>query len=198
MSIRRILMSLLKRFCAYYKPHKLILFLDMAAAFLVAAIGMGYPIITRYMLNDWIPNKNYSLVIIGGLSLLGVYIVRMGLRYFIQYYGHIMGAKMQAQMRSDMFIKLQKLPYTYFDEHETGKIMSRMTNDLFDISELAHHGPENLFIAGFTLIGTFIYLMTINWILGLIVFIMVPSVFGITFYFRSRWRKAYMESRVAI
>ena len=163
-------MNLLKRFIVYYKPHKKIFILDMTASFLVALIGMGYPIITRYMLNDFIPNKKINLVIICALSLFAVYVIRMLLRYFIQYYGHIMGVRMQAAMRSDMFNKLERLPYTYYDEHQTGKIMSRMTNDLFDISELAHHGPENIFIAGFTLLASFIYLLTINWILALIIF----------------------------
>ncbi len=192
-------MSTLKRFIKYYKPHKLILTLDMIAAFLVAAIGMGYPIITRYMLNDLIPNyeENWKLIIICGASLLGIYIVRMLLRYFIQYYGHIMGVAMQAEMRSELFSKVEKLPYSYFDEHETGKIMSRMTNDLFEISELAHHGPENLFIAGFTIIGAFTYLIIINWILALICFTMVPILFVVSYFCRKKMRAAFKATRVA-
>lgn len=191
-------MKLLKRFIVYYKPHKVIFALDMIASFLVALIGMGYPIITRYMLNDFIPNKKLELVIICAISLLLVYIIRMYLRYFIQYYGHIMGVRMQAQMRSDMFNKLEKLPYTFYDEHETGKIMSRMTNDLLDISELAHHGPENIFIAGFTLLASFVYLSIINWILALIIFACVPFLFFVTSHFRRQMRKAQLESKIAI
>lgn len=170
----------------------------MAASFLVAVIGMGYPIITRYMLNDFIPNKKIDLVLICGFSLLAVYIIRMFLRYFIQYYGHIMGVRMQAEMRSDMFNKLEKLPYTYYDEHKTGNIMSRMTNDLFDISELAHHGPENIFIAGFTLLASLIYLAIINWILALIIFACVPLLFFVTSHFRHQMRVAMMQSKIAI
>ena len=113
----------------------------MIAAFLIAATGIGYPIITRLMLNDWIKNEKMNLIIIGGACLVGIYLIRMGLRYFIQYYGHVMGVRMQGEMRTDLFNKLQKLPYSYFDNHETGVIMSTMTNDLFEISELAHHGP---------------------------------------------------------
>ena len=105
---------------------------------------------------------------------------------------------MQAEMRSDMFNKLEKLPYTYYDEHKTGNIMSRMTNDLFDISELAHHGPENIFIAGFTLLASFIYLSIINWILALIIFACVPLLFLVTSHFRHQMRVAMMESKVAI
>ncbi len=191
-------MNLLKRFIKYYKPHKKIFIADMAASFLVAVIGMGYPIITRYMLNDFIPNKKIDLVLICGFSLLAVYIIRMFLRYFIQYYGHTMGVRMQAEMRSDMFNKLEKLPYTYYDEHKTGNIMSRMTNDLFDISELAHHGPENIFIAGFTLLASLIYLAIINWILALIIFACVPLLFFVTSHFRHQMRVAMMQSKIAI
>ena len=191
-------MDLLKRFIKYYKPHKKIFIADMAASFLVAVIGMGYPIITRYMLNDFIPNKKIDLVLICGFSLFAVYIIRMFLRYFIQYYGHIMGVGMQAEMRSDMFNKLEKLPYTYYDEHKTGNIMSRMTNDLFDISELAHHGPENIFIAGFTLLASLIYLAIINWILALIIFACVPLLFFVTSHFRHQMRVAMMQSKIAI
>ena len=191
-------MELLKRFIKYYKPHKKIFIADMAASFLVAVIGMGYPIITRYMLNDFIPNKKIDLVLICGFSLFAVYIIRMFLRYFIQFYGHTMGVRMQAEMRSDMFNKLEKLPYTYYDEHKTGNIMSRMTNDLFDISELAHHGPENIFIAGFTLLASFIYLSIIDWILALIIFACVPLLFLVTSHFRHQMRVAMTESKVAI
>ena len=170
----------------------------MIASFLVAVIGMVYPIVTRYMLNDWIPNQKINLIIIGGSSLLLAYLMRLGLRYFIQFYGHIMGVRMQADMRRDMFNKLQKLPYSYFDKEETGSIMSRLTNDLFDISELAHHGPENVFIAGFTLICSFVYLLTINWILALILFISVPLCFLVSVRFRIRMRDGSRKSKVAM
>ena len=94
---------MLKRFFAYYRPHKLIFTLDMIASLLVSLIALGYPVITRNMLNDYIPNRNYRSIVIFGLVLLGLYFIRMLLNYFIQYYGHVMGVKMQAQMRSDMF-----------------------------------------------------------------------------------------------
>ena len=162
--------GMLKRFIHYYKPHKKIFILDLIASFLVAAIGIGYPIITNMLMKDFIPNNNVNGIIIASIILLVIYLVRMLLRYFIQYYGHVMGVKMQAEMRKDMFDKLEKLPYSYYDNHETGKIMSRMTNDLFEISELAHHGPENIFIASITIISSFVYLMILNWILGLICF----------------------------
>ena len=187
-----------KRFVHYYHNHKLILTLDMLAAFLIAATGIGYPIITRIMLNSWIPNQQMNYIIIGGVSLVAIYLVRMGLRYFVQYYGHVMGVYMQGEMRTDLFNKLQKLPYSYFDNHETGIIMSTMTNDLFDISELAHHGPENLFIASFTAIGAFTYLMFIDWILGLILLAVIPILFFLTWFFRRKFRSAMRRSKKAI
>ena len=172
--------------------------IDLIASFLVAAIGIGYPIITNMLMKDFIPNENVNGIIIASIVLLAIYLIRMLLRYFIQYYGHVMGVKMQAQMRKDMFDKLEKLPYSYYDNHETGKIMSRMTNDLFEISELAHHGPENIFIASITIISSFVYLMILNWILGLICFGMLPILLVISMYFRSKMKIAMTNSKIAI
>ena len=121
---------MLKRFLAYYKPHKKIFILDMLASLMVALTAILYPVVTRTMLNELIPDRKYKMIIFFGVMLLAIYVIRMLLSYFVQYYGHVMGVRMQAQMRSDMFRHLEKLPYRFFDNHETGKIMSRMTNDL--------------------------------------------------------------------
>jgi len=189
---------MLKRFIAYYKPHKLIFTLDMLASLLVSLVGIVYPIVTRTMLNDLIPNRNYRLIVIYGLGLLCLYAIRMLLNYFIQYYGHVMGVGMQAQMRSDMFNHLEELPYSFYDNHETGKIMSRMTNDLMDISELAHHGPENLLISTISVVVSFIYLARINLWLTLIIFACVPFLVIITAVLRKRMRNAFKKSRESI
>lgn len=186
---------MLKRFISYYKPHMKMFSLDMLASLLISLIGMLYPICTRTMLNDYIPNKEYRLIVIVGLGLLGLYFIRMLLRFFVQYYGHVIGVKMQAQMRNDMFRHLQELPFSFYDEHETGKIMSRMTNDLQDVSELAHHGPENFFICGIMVVGSFIYLCTIDWILTLIVFACVPLLALVSIVLRKKMRFAFLESR---
>ena len=191
-------MQILKRFLVYYKPHKKIFTLDMLASLLVSLIGIVYPIVTRNMLNDLIPNRNYRMVVIFGLALLALYFCKMLLNFFIQYYGHIMGVRMQAQMRSDMFNHLEKLPYSYFDNHETGKIMSRMTNDLMDISELAHHGPENILISSLSIILSFCYLSSIDIYLTLIVFACVPFLVIISMKLRKRMKKAFMESRTSV
>jgi len=189
---------MLKRFLSYYRPHKLIFSLDMIASLVVALIGILYPIITRTMLNDLIPNKNYRMIVILGSSLFLLYFVRMLLNYFIQYYGHVMGVRMQAEMRSDMFRHLEKLPYSYYDDNETGKIMSRMTNDLWEISELAHHGPENILISGVSVITAFCYLMTINVPMTLIIFAAVPFLLVISTVLRGKMRAAFMESRQSV
>ena len=189
---------MLKRFLQYYKPHKKLLCMDMTASFLVAIIGIIYPVVTRKMLNELIPNKEYQMIIFFGITLLLLYFLRMLLRYFIQYQGHMMGVKMQAQMRTDMFNHLENLPYSFYDKHETGKIMSRMTNDLMDISELAHHGPENIIISSISIITSFVYLGTINWGLTLIIFICVPILLFVSMFLRVKMREAFAESRKSI
>ncbi len=188
---------MLKRFIRYYRPHRTIFILDMLASLLVALVGIVYPIITRKMLNDFFPSKEYQKIIIAGAGLLLIYIVRMLLNFFIQYYGHVMGVRMQAEMRSEMFRHLERLPYTFYDNHETGKIMSRMTNDLMDISELAHHGPENLLISSVSVVVSFIYLCIIDPLLALIVFACVPALVIVAVSLRKKMRNAFMESRVS-
>lgn len=180
-----------KRFINYYKDHKLIFALDMLASFAVSLIGLIYPILTRKMLNDLIPNRLYNLIIIYGFSLLGLYLIRFLLNYFIQYYGHIMGVYIQAKMRSDLFAHLQNMSFSFYDNHKTGKIMTRMTDDLFEIAELAHHGPENIIISFITLVISFIYLLTINVPLSLIIFAMVPFLVLIA----NKIRKKHLENR---
>ena len=186
---------MLKRFIAYYKPHKFMFALDMLASLLISIIGMVYPIVTNKMLNDLIPNRLYDQIIIAGVTVLILYIVRMLLRYFVQYYGHIIGIKMQRQMRTDLFNHLERLPYSFFDDHETGAIMTRLTSDLFEVSELAHHGPENLFICAIMIVGSFAYLCTIDVYLTLIIFACVPFLILVSMVTRKRMREAFTERR---
>ena len=190
--------GLLRRFIGYYAPHKRLFAMDMTASLLVALIGVVYPMITRRMLNDLIPNQNYRMVVIFGVTLLGLYLIKMLLNYFIQYQGHMMGVYMQARMRSDMFAHLEVLPYRFYDAHETGKIMSRMTNDLFDVSELAHHGPENIIISVISIVISFTYLSTINIWLTLIIFACVPFLVVISYSLRRKMRRAFRDTRTAM
>ncbi|MBQ8738816.1 MAG: ABC transporter ATP-binding protein [Clostridia bacterium] len=189
---------MLKRFLSYYKPHKVMLTFDLLASLTVAMVGIFYPIITRYMLNDFIPNKQYRAIIFFGALLLLLYVIRMMLNYFIQYQGHTIGVKMQARMRSDLFNHLQRLPYKFYDDNETGKLMTRMTSDLWEVSELAHHGPENVLISSISIITSFVYLATINIWLTLIIFACVPFLVIASLALRKRMRNAFTESRQAV
>ncbi|MBE5760872.1 MAG: ABC transporter ATP-binding protein [Clostridiales bacterium] len=187
-----------KRFVAYYKPHKKIFMLDMGASLIVALIGVIYPMVTRTMLNDLIPNRNYRMIVIFGVTLLLLYFVRMLLNFFIQYQGHMMGVRMQAHMRADMFKRLEQLPFSFYDNNETGKIMSRMTNDLAEVTELAHHGPENIIISVISVIISFTYLATINLTLSLIVFACVPFLVVVSLVLRDRMGEAFTKNRQAM
>ena len=188
---------MLKRFIKYYKPHKKMLLLDMLAALLISVIGMVYPIVTRNMLNIYIPEKMYSTIVIAGVVVLALYVIRMFLRYFVQYYGHIIGVKMQSQMRKDLFDHLQKLPFRFYDNNETGRIMTRITSDLFEVCELAHHGPENLLISSVMIILSFVYLLTIDPILTLIIFACVPILVVVTMHFRKAMKSAFNDRRAS-
>lgn len=184
-----------KKFLSYYKPHKLTFVLDMLASLGMSVIAIFYPMITRMMLNDLIPNKKYKDIIIYGVGLLVVYVLRMGLSYYVQYVGHMMGVKMQAKMRSDLFSHLETLPFSFYDDRETGKIMSRMTTDLFDIAELAHHGPENFIITSVSVVISFVYLASINIWLSLIIFACVPALVIVSMSLRRRMRTAFKRRR---
>ena len=186
---------MLKRFLTYYKPHKKLLCLDLAASLLISLIGMVYPIVTNKMLNDYIPNKLYTTVIVAGCVVLGLYVLRMLLRYFVQYYGHLIGVRMQKAMRRDLFSHLQKLPYRFYDNNETGRIMTRITSDLFEVCELAHHGPENLLICSVMILLSFAYLLSIDWILTLIIFTCVPVLVVVTAHCRKAMKKAFDARR---
>ena len=186
---------MLKRFISYYKPYRKMLVLDMSASLLISLLAMVYPIVTNRMLNDYIPNKSYRSIIIAGVLVLCLYVARMFLQYFVQYYGHIIGVKMQSQMRRDLFSHLQRLPYAFYDNNETGQIMTRITSDLFEICELAHHGPENILISSVMIILSFIYLLSIDWILTIIVFACVPILIFVSRHYRKAMRAAFTDRR---
>ncbi len=186
---------MLKRFISYYGPHKKMLVLDMLASLLISVIGMVYPIMTNRMLNSYIPEKMYDKIIIAGATVLTLYAIRMLLRYFVQYYGHIIGVSMQSRMRVDLFKHLQKLPFEFYDNNETGRIMTRITSDLFEVAELAHHGPENLLISSVMIVLSFCYLLSIDWILTLIIFACVPILIIVTMHYRRLMNKAFEDRR---
>lgn len=187
---------MLKKFISYYKPYKKLFFFDMAVALIASACDLVYPMMTRTLVNDSIPNKNIRMLIVFAFSLMAIYLIKAGCNYFMQYYGHVMGVKMQGDMRNDMFLHLQKLPNSYFDNNKTGDLMSRMINDLMDVSELAHHGPEDLFISLVMILGAFIILCTINISLTVLIFAFIPFIVYFSMKQKNRMHDAFLETRV--
>lgn len=187
-----------KKFVQFYKPYKTLFALDFTAAFFVSACDLVYPMITRNIINDIVPNRKFNLLLIFALMLLIIYIVKAGLNYFMTYYGHAVGVRMQADMRETMFNHLEDLPCEYFDNNKTGVLMSRMVNDLMEVSELAHHGPEDIFISAVMLIGALIILCTINVPLTLILFAFIPLLLWFTLSRRKKMNDAFLETRVKI
>ena len=191
----------MKKFLSYYKPYKKIFAADMFFACLGAAVTLIIPLIIRYITNDVIYRPaGESLKII--LSLTGIMAVLIILEfycnYFIAYYGHIMGAKMEYNMRNEIFAHYQKLSFSFFDNQKVGQLMSRVTNDLFEISELFHHGPEDIVISIIKLIGSFSILLSINWRLALVAFAIVPVMLVYAFYFNVKMKRAFVKNRARI
>lgn len=191
-------MRILKRFIRYYKPYRRLFILDMICAFIVSAADLFYPMITKDIINVYIPDKNLRMVLIFGGILLAVYLVKAAANYVILYWGHLLGVGIQADMRRDVFAHLQTLPFSFFDENKTGSIMSRIVNDLMEIAELAHHCPEDLFISLVMLIGSFIMLARMNIGLTLIVFSILPLIIVFAIIMRSRMHSAFKLSREKI
>ena len=188
--------SQFSRFVSYFKPHKTLFLLDLAAAMVLAACELFYPNVTRAILSSYIPGGEWKMILACSALLIAVYLIKYGLTYFTGYWGHVMGVRMQADMRRDMFAHLEKLPFTYFDNNKTGSLMSRLTGDLFDVSELAHHGPEDLLISAILLVGSFILMVGINPWLTLIVFCMVPILVLITLRKRGEMNDAFRQSKI--
>ncbi len=189
---------MIKRFVRYYKPYKLMFALDMLACVIIACCDLFYPMITKNIINDYVPNKNLELVFVWGGVLLGLYVIKWGLNYFVAYYGHIIGLKMQADMRKDLFNHLEHLPFSFFDKTKTGSIMSRLVNDLNEVSELAHHGPEDLFLSVLMFIGSFVMLSSICLPLTLIIFGFIPFILLFAVLLRGKMRDASKKSREQI
>ncbi|MBA7499893.1 putative multidrug export ATP-binding/permease protein [subsurface metagenome] len=189
---------MLKKFISYYKPYWKLFSLDMSCAFLIAAIDLVFPLITRQFINDIIPNGKLRIFYIFIIALLILAVVRAVLNYIIDYWGHIVGTRMERDMRRDLFEHLQTLSFDYFDNVKTGHIMSRIVNDLREISELAHHGPEDLFISLVMLIGSFIILTIIEWRLTLIIYSFLPLLIWYATLKRKKMTSAFRSVRKRI
>ncbi len=194
--------KILKSFLKYYKPYKFILFIDLLCAGLSTICELIFPMIVRKITNYTIYNEIDDSIFNYIIKLIIIYIflriIDTGANYYMAYTGHVMGAKIETDMRSDIFKHLQKLPFSFYDESKTGQIMSRITNDLFDITEFAHHCPEEFFIAFIKIIGAFIILLGINVKLTLLIFLLLPLMLTSIIIFRKKMKLAFAEARIQI
>ena len=184
--------STLAVFVSYYKPHLGLFILDMVCALLIALVDLAFPYLSRYSMQQLLPEKLYAAFFTVVAILVGAYILRSIFNYIVTYWGHLLGVRIEADIRRDLFSHLQELSFRFYDKNQTGSLISRVTGDLFEITELAHHGPEDLFISFVTLIGAFIVMLTIRWELALAVFIVVPIFLIFTVLLRTRMNRVSM------
>ena len=170
----------LKIFFSYYKPHWKIFALDIFCAIMISVVDVAFPMVSKFTIDSLLPNKNFKAFFILIAVLFLVYLLRRTFTWFVNYWGHYFGSLVETDMRRDVFEHLENQSFTFYDKHRTGKLMSRATTDLFEITELAHHGPEDFLISVLTLIGSFFLLLKIRAELALIVFIFVPIIIAIT------------------
>lgn len=188
-------MKKIKRFFRYYKPHKKLFVIDLICAFTISVCNMFYPMIARTIMNDYVPNGNLRLLIVWAIVLAGIYAVKGVLTFVVGHWGHVLGVRIQGDMRRDLFRHIETLPFSFFDENKTGSIMSRILNDLFEVSELAHHAPEDIFNSFLSIIGAVVMLCIISPWLGLIVVCYVPFMVIFAAKARVKMSAAFDESR---
>ena len=188
-------MKTLKRFVSYYKPHRKLFLFDLICSFTISACNMFYPMIARNIMNDYVPNENLRLLITWAIVMAGIYALKCVLTFIVSYWGHILGVRIQGDMRRDLFQHIETLPFSYFDENKTGSVMSRIVNDLFEVSELAHHAPEDLFNSFISIIGALVMLALINPWLSVVVLCYVPFMMIFAAKARGRMSKAFDNSR---
>ena len=183
----------LKIFLSYYGPHKHLFILDMCCAFLICLIDLAFPYASREVVNNLLPNQEYRIFFMVVAIFIVAYIAKGFLYFTVSYWGHLFGVRVEADLRRDLYAHLESLSFSFYDKNRTGVLMSRVTNDLFEITELAHHGPEDLFISSVTLVGAFCIMCTIEWRLALLAFGVVPFFLAFTLYQRRRMRKANLK-----
>lgn len=189
---------MLKDFIKYYKPHKRLFFLDIGAAFFLAVLDLLFPWGSRFFINDILPSGSYRLLAIFGIAFAILYIFRFFLDYIVTYYGHVLGVRIEYDMRKSLFAHIQKFSFKFFDETKVGQLMSRIVNDLNEITELAHHGPEDIFISLVMIIGTFVILLSINVPLTLITFLLIPFMVYFTIKLNVSMRTNFRDIRKII
>jgi len=188
---------MIRRFFSYYKPHKRLFFIDFSSAIIVALLELAFPLVVQWFIDTLIPGGDWLEIVWVSIGLLLIYLLSTGLQYIVNYLGHKLGINIETDMRQELFQHVQRQSFRYFDNTKTGHIISRITNDLFDIGELAHHGPEDLFIAVMTFLGAFWIMLTINVKLALVAVLFVPLLIILITYSNIRmnraWRQMYSE-----
>ncbi len=182
---------MLRLFFAYYRPYKALFTIDFTCAILAALLELVFPLAVNRVVDQLLPSGDWSVILYACLGLLGIYVISSALHYVVTYYGHKLGINIESDMRRKLFERVQKLSFRFFDNNKTGHLVSRMTNDLMDIGEIAHHGPEDLFIAVMTLLGAFGIMLGINWKLAVLTFIIVPLMIYLSLYFSRKMSKAF-------
>ncbi|MGX6962164.1 ABC transporter ATP-binding protein [Vagococcus xieshaowenii] len=184
---------MLKRFFSYYKPYKKLFILDFTCAIIAAALELAFPVVVNNVIDNVLPKGNWRMIILVCLALLFFYIINTLLQFIVVYFGHMLGVNIETDMRQQLFAHLQKQPFEYFDNSKTGKLMSRLTTDLFEISEVAHHGPEDVFITIMTLIGSFVLMFRIHAGLAIATFVLIPFLTIALVFFNKKMTKVNTE-----
>ena len=186
---------MIKKFIGYYRPHMNLFIIDMICAMLISCVDLIFPIFTNRVLKIYIPNDEIHLVFIFGLVLLIIYVVRFVLAYVVGYWGHVMGIRIESDMRTDLFGKLQTMDYQFFDDKQTGELMANLTSHIHDVAEMSHHAPEDLFISAIMLIGSFVILIKVHPLLTLIVFVFLLMLIIFSFSRRRKMMRTFRASR---
>ncbi len=188
-----------KRFIPYYGPYRALFFTDLTCAVFIAGIELSYPMLTRHILQTVIPEGTGGRLVFMLALMLGLYVIMAGLNWFVTYWGHIIGVRMEADMRRDLFAHMQLLPFSFYDNNRTGILMSRVVNDLNDISEVAHHGPEDIFLSFLMMSGSFVLLLGIEWHLAILIFgVMVPFILWFSVTRRAALARTFRKLRERI
>lgn len=181
---------MIRRFFSYYRPHRALFLLDFGCAIIAGLLELAFPLVINTFIDDLLPGERWDLIVWASLGLIALYALNTGLMYIVNYWGHMLGINIETAMRQKLFAHIQKLSFRFFDNTKTGHLIGRLTNDMNMIGEMAHHGPEDLFIAVMTLLGSFLLMLMINWKLAVLTFIVVPGIIWVVVYFNGKMTKA--------
>ncbi|MBR2568247.1 MAG: ABC transporter ATP-binding protein, partial [Paenibacillus sp.] len=181
---------MIRRFMQYYQPYKHLFYLDFGCAVIAGAMELVFPLIVNWFIDDLLPGSKWDMIIWASVGLVALYVINTALLYIVNYWGHMLGINIETDMRKKLFSHIQKLSFRFFDNTKTGHLVGRLTNDMNMIGEMAHHGPEDLFIAVMTLVGSFILMLSINWKLAVLTFVIVPAIIWLVVFFNNKMTKA--------